>query len=118
VLLRITQKAHDDEDQGPDRRTGKLSILTLGLGIGANSAIPLAVMNERSSPADADVNFVPCARCRLCFGGTGSANATSRAPPRFQTRDGAGTGRNEFLRFNLLSSTCHEPQQGVTCSGP
>jgi hypothetical protein len=44
------------------------SILTLGLGIRANSAIPLAVMNERSSPADDDVNLVLCVRRLLLRG--------------------------------------------------
>jgi hypothetical protein len=46
------------------------SILTLGLGIGANSAIPLAVVNERSS-ADDDVNLVLCVRRLLLRGAHG-----------------------------------------------
>ena len=44
-------------------------VLTLGLGIGANSAIPLAVVSERSS-ADDDVNLVLCVRRLLLRGHT------------------------------------------------
>jgi len=80
VLLRITEKNHDDEDQCPDRRTAKLHP-DRGLGIGANSAVPLAVMNERSLPADGDVNLVLCAPAPAVLRGTGSATQPKGATP-------------------------------------